>query len=141
MRQARTNPFLSPFYWGTLAAFMVGLLLMVATAVSIGPSPTIFRFELAPEHQDVVFSFTVAIVALFLVRYYLAIATQMHIGFTAPIQKIPAGVARLLYFGLLALLTFLCSVNTFVLTTLGVQVALFVCLALSIVSLLMLGLV
>ena len=131
----KINSFLSPSYWGSWLAFIIILLASTVIALVSGPPNYIISFDLNPSESIVEFYCTLIIVLIYLIRHYSAVAVQLYGGHDDSIYDLP-GWLRAFTFVALVLLIILASVNSFIVASIGIQIALIVCIAQSILSLL-----
>src|SRR5690606_16989828 len=78
---------------------------------------------------------TLAIVFIYLIRHYAAVAVQLYSGSDESIFKLPRWI-RVLTFINMVVIIILASVNSFIVSSIGIHVALAVCIIQSVLSLL-----
>lgn len=128
------NNFLSPTYWGSLVALLTTLLtLVVATVRGAPPS---YVSAIAPQEAVSlpIFYCAAAAVALFTIRYYLAITLNVYGGSDDSFHKAHSSIKKFM-FVLLCALYFLSTSSVSALSTLGIRAALACCLVMALISL------
>ena len=128
------NSFLSPAYWGSFGAFMIGLASICVVSIYQGPPRYMIPMPEVEVGAEVVFYSTLFLVCIYIVRYYSAVSVQIYAGSEDFLMMLPSPVRRSM-FGLLCFLLSLCGVNSIVISGIGILPALVLCAIQSMLSL------
>ena len=132
-RSSATAPsaVLTPTYWGSLAALLVGMTAVAVDSV-LREVPTHVQ-ALEPELGSYVFWATLCLVCLLTIRYYIAACVNVYGGSSSSIFRWPR-VPRKLIFGLLIFLVLLTISSVAMVAIVGVVAALALCMLMTFIS-------
>lgn len=128
------NAFLSPAYWGSLLAFLVSLIGTLVLAIVKGPPVQLMEVPQIAAGGSFVVGSAVVVVLAYVIRYYSAVAVQLFGLSEESLFRSPPGFRKAM-FVVLSLIVLLAGINTFVVGSIGVVLALIGCMVQSILAL------
>lgn len=129
------NAFLSPAYWGSLIAFLISLVGTLLLAIVKGPPVQLMDVPDIAAGGSFVVGSAVIVVLAYVIRYYSAVAVQLFGLSEESLFRSPPGFRKAM-FVVLSLIVLLAGINTFVVGSVGVILALIGCVVQSCLALL-----
>ena len=125
------NTAMTPTYWGSLAAVVVGMGALVLSAIRSGPPA-----HVVPPATPLfvpIFYLTIVIVLLFTLRYYSALSVNIYGGSASSVYKL-SPTPRIVMFCLLSVLVCICVSAAGAIASVGILTALYLCLSSAAIS-------
>lgn len=129
------NTAITPAYWGSLLAVIVGMVTLTIATIRSGPPPHVV--SAANPYAEPIFYLTIAIILLFTLRYYSALSINIYGGSPASVYRL-SPVPRKVMFCLLCLV-FMCVSAAGTIASVGIVTALYLCLFTAVTSFLCWG--